>query len=285
MKIGLLVRYCEDDLALLTRLGFGSCELLVAPGDVLDPAKASADTIQRARDDFAARGVEISAIGHYGNNLDPDAKKRRAASQHLQRLMKLCKPMGVSTLCTFAGRDPDKDIPDNIPMFKRVFTPLAKRAEDAGIKIGFENCPMFHWFPFRGINIAYCPRAWDLMFDAIPSPVLGLEYDASHLICMLIDPIETIYRYGDRIVHVHAKDAELIERKVRLHGILEPGTLRHRTPGMGDVNWPKLVSALREVGYNGNLDIEGRHDPVYHGEDEEEGLVVAHKMLKQLVAP
>ena len=284
MKIGLLVRYCEEDLALLARHGFGSCELLVAPGDVLDPAKASSGTIDRARDDLAARGIEISAIGHYGNNLDPDVKKRQANSRHLQRLLKLCTRMDVDTLCTFAGRDPGKDIADNIPMFKRVFTPLAKRAEDAGLRIGFENCPMFHWFPFRGINIAYCPRAWDAMFDAVPSPALGLEYDPSHLICMLIDPLETIHRYGDRIVHVHAKDAELIDRELRVNGLLEPGSLRHRMPGMGDVDWPKVVSALRENGYHGNLDIEGRHDPVYQGEHEEEGLVIAMKTLGRLVA-
>jgi sugar phosphate isomerase/epimerase len=82
---------------------------------------------------------------------------------------------------------------------------------------------------------------------------------------------------------VHAKDAEVVERNVKLNGILEPGAVRHRTPGMGQVNWPRLISALRETGYASNLDIEGRHDPIYHGKTEEEGLRLSCNFLSTFV--
>ena len=59
--------------------------------------------------------------------------------------------------------------------------------------------------------------------------------------------------------------------------------MRHRVPGLGQADWSQIISALREVGYQGNLDIEGRHDPVLHGEYEEEGLVIAFKHLSQFV--
>ena len=123
-----------------------------------------------------------------------------------------------------------KDIPDNIPVFKEVFSPIVKQAEDKGIRIAFENCPLFHYFPFRGINIACCPRVEDLMFDAIPSETIRLEYDPSHLICLVIDYVEIIYKYGAKISHVHTKDAELLKRNIRVKGILEPGAVRHGTP-------------------------------------------------------
>ena len=175
MKIGLLVRYREEEIEFLVRHGFQSLQLLVWPGDPLDPKTTGRRELLAARDRLAEEGLEVSAIGSYGNNLDPDGRKARAHLRHLERLMDLCELFGTDTLCTFAGRDPEKSIPDNIPAFKRAFQPLAKKAEDRGLRIAFENCPMFHYHPFRGVNIAYTPAAWDLMFEAVPSPALGLE--------------------------------------------------------------------------------------------------------------
>jgi sugar phosphate isomerase/epimerase len=283
MRIGFLCSYTKEDLALAKQCGFGSVELIVGHGAPLDPAVTKKDAILRAKDDFAKRGLEVSAVGNYQNNLSPKPAERERNAKHLENLLRLCELMGVNTLCTFAGRDPEKDLPDNIPMFKKVFAPLAQKAADKGLRIAFENCPMFDSFPFRGINIAYCPKAWDLMFDAVPTDNLGLEYDASHLICMLQDYLEVIYRYGERIFHVHAKDAEVVWRECKVNGILEHGAVRHRTPGMGQADWKQIVSALREVGYNGNLDIEGRHDPIYRGASEAEGLIIARKHLEQFI--
>ena len=261
------------------RVGFKSCQLIVPPGSPLDPACAKPGEIEKAREWFAERDIQVSAIGHYQNNLDPDPAKRKAALDYLSRLLDLGAMMGVKVMCTFAGRDPELEIADNIPAFTAAFVPLAKKAEDMGMKIGFENCPMFHYHPFRGINIAFVPRAWDLMFDAVPSDALGLEYDPSHLVGMLIDPYEIIRRYGKKIVHVHAKDSEVDWSFTKVHGILEIGSLRDRVPGLGDVNWGRLVSELMMAGYTGNLDIEGYHDPIFSGDLEETGLAIGFKTL------
>ena len=85
---------------------------------------------------------------------------------------------------------------------------------------------------------------------------------------MLVDYVEIIYKYRSKIFHVHAKDAELLKRNIRVNGILELGAVRHGTPEYGDVGWSKVISALVEVGYRGNLDIEGRYDPVFCGDRE-----------------
>ena len=69
------------------------------------------------------------------------------------------------------------------------------------------------------------------------------------------------------------------------NGIIEPGAVRHRTPGMGVADWAATISALVEVGYQGNLDIEGRHDPVYHGPRENEGLVISLEHLRRYIKP
>ncbi|HIC90256.1 MAG TPA: sugar phosphate isomerase/epimerase [Anaerolineae bacterium] len=283
MKIGLLIRYTSGDVDFVVRHGFGSVELLMWPGDPLDPIQTSADELRRAADNLRSRGLEISALGAYPNVLDPDPVRAKAAAAHLDALLDACHIMGVDVMGCFAGRDPEKDVLDNVPAFRQVFTPLVHKAEELGVTIAIENCPMFRGFPFRGVNIAYTPEAWDAMFEAVPSPALGLEYDPSHLVQMLMDYEQVIYDYGERIFHVHAKDAEVRPRILAREGVYGKNWHRDRMPGLGDVNWRRVISALVEVGYNGNLDIEGRHDPIYQGEREQEGLLLAKRHLEQFV--
>ncbi len=285
MKIGYLCRYSEEEIAFAKDAGFGSIQLLVWPGDPLDPTVTDEADILKAKEQYAEAGIEVSALGCYKNVLDADEAEAKKNQDYFRKLYRVAELMEVDTIGTFAGRNPELDIPENIPLFKEVWTPLAAEAEDRGLKIPFENCPMFHYFPFRGVNIAYTPRAWEPMFEAVPSPALGIEYDPSHLICLMIDYIDVIYQWGEKFHHVHAKDAEVCWPSVKKYGILEPGAVRHRTPGMGDVDWAKVISALVEVGYKGNLDIEGRHDPVYYGARENEGLVISLNHLKQYIMP
>jgi sugar phosphate isomerase/epimerase len=281
-RIGYLTSYNYHELEWAKKAGFESIQLIVKPGQNLDPTITSEKEILEAKEHLESLDIEVSALGFYANHLDPDPVKQRLNNEHLLNLFHLAQILEVKTIGTFTGRDPEKDIPDNIPQFTKTWTPIVKEAEDRGLQIAFENCPMFKSFPYRGINLAYTPRAWDLMFDAIDSTAIGIEYDPSHLICQMIDYIDVVYRYGSKIKHVHAKDAE-ITPQVKINGIFEPNSVRHRTPGYGSVDWRKLYSALIEVGYEGNLDIEGLHDPVFHQERDRQGLLLSLKHLTQLV--
>ena len=70
------------------------------------------------------------------------------------------------------------------------------------------------------------PEIWKAMFDAVPSRALGLEIDPSHLVFLGIDYIQAIRDFGDRIVHFHAKDIDIDERKRGVLGLLRPGVRR-----------------------------------------------------------
>jgi sugar phosphate isomerase/epimerase len=273
MKIGLLVRSQTPDVDLLDELGFASCQLLIRPG------QSESRTIRAEIDRIRASGVQVSALGHYGNPLDPEVAARRAVVTNLRRMIDIAGAAGVSVVGSFAGRDPERSVEDNLPAFRRVWRPLIARAEDRDVTVAIENCPMFHGHPFRGSNFAFTPSAWDLMFEAIPSDCLALEYDPSHLVCLQIDYLQVVRDYGHKIAHVHAKDAQVLWHNVRRDGILDEQASRHRMPGLGDVNWRALVSTLVEHGYRGPLDIEGRHDPVFSGEREAAGLRIAKQTL------
>ena len=49
----------------------------------------------------------------------------------------------MSTVNTFIGRDWTKSVDDNWPRFLEVWPPLIQFAEQHGVRIGIENCPMF----------------------------------------------------------------------------------------------------------------------------------------------
>jgi sugar phosphate isomerase/epimerase len=97
----------------------------------------------------------------------------------------------------------------------------------------------------------------------------------------LIDPLPQIRAWADRIFHVHGKDATVRRDVIRQHGVIgRVPFAQMRTPGFGDSDWTRIISELRLAGYQGCIDIEGWHDPVYRGELEMTGQVHALNHLK-----
>ncbi|MEK6247627.1 MAG: sugar phosphate isomerase/epimerase, partial [Planctomycetales bacterium] len=118
--------------------------------------------------------------------------------------------------------------------------------------------------------------------DAVPSMSLGLEWEPCHQMVSLIEPLPQLRQWADRVYHVHGKDATLQWDVVRRQGIRSGVPyIEHRTPGFGDTNWNDIVSILRASGYQGSIDIEGWHDPVYRDDLEMTGQVRALRYLKE----
>jgi sugar phosphate isomerase/epimerase len=101
----------------------------------------------------------------------------------------------------------------------------------------------------------------------------GFNFDPSHLVWQGIDPVVFIKRFGPRIYHAHAKDAELVRENLAVSGALSTGAwmragrgFRFRVVGWGDVEWKRVMTALLEVGYDYVLSYE-HEDPVMSRED------------------
>ena len=219
----------------------------------------------------------ISALGLYGNPLVDQQTERDWA-----RLIDAAEQFDCRVIGGFAGRIPDTAVPESISRFREVFGPLAERAEDRGVRLAFENCDMGGDWQRGTWNIAHAPAAWEMMFDAVPSTALGLEWEPCHQMVSFIDPIAQLRQWAEKIVHVHGKDASVMWDVVRRDGIRGPQpTVYHRTPGFGDSNWTDIISILRLAGYQGAIDIEGWHDPVYRDELEMTGQVHALNYLRQ----
>lgn len=222
----------------------------------------------------------VSSLSVFGNPLGEEEIDERTR-QDFRRAIEYAGVFGCELVTGFAGRVKGRSVPDSIQRYKEVFSPLNDLAGENGVKIAFENCPMGGDWSSGDWNIAYCPDAWELMFEALPSDHIGLEWEPCHQICQLVDPIAQLRTWASKVFHVHGKDATLHQDVLRQRGILSPEPFaHHRHPGFGDSNWSDIISILRKSGYQGTIDIEGWHDPVYCGDLELTGQLHALRYLK-----
>jgi sugar phosphate isomerase/epimerase len=226
------------------------------------------------------RDVVIDTLGMFGNPLE-GGELDVATLEGWKALIDNAHLFGARTIAGFTGRVRGKPIEASLPRFKEVWGELARRAADRGVKLAFENCAMDGNWATGDWNIAHMPDAWELMFDAVPAANLGLEWEPCHQLVYLIDPLPQIRKWAAKIFHVHGKDATIRWDVVREHGIFgKHKFVQMRTPGFGDSDWTRIISELRLAGYEGTIDIEGWHDPVYRDDLEMTGQVHALNHLK-----
>ncbi len=216
-------------------------------------------------------GVEISGLGYYPNPLAPDRREAKVYIEHLKKVIRAAELLGLDCVNTFIGRDWTKSIDDNWSRFQQVWKPLVRFAEDCGVRVGIENCPMLftsdEW-P-GGKNLAISPSVWRRMFEEIPNTNFGLSYDPSHLVWQQIDYIKPLWEFADRIFHVHAKDVRIDKEKLDRVGILATPLEYHspKLPGLGEIDWGRFISVLGDTGYDGPVCIEVE-DRAYEGSQD-----------------
>jgi len=232
------------------------------------------------REILTGTNCKISCIGVYTNPL-LDNERGEDARRSWEKIINAAHLFDTDLIVGFAGRVIDRPIEESIPKFKEVFTKYAQMAQDKGLKIAFENCNMGGDWNRGDFNIAFSPKAWEMMFEAVPFDNIGLQWEPCHQMVQLVDPIPQLRKWVHKIFHVHGKDATIAWDVVKEKGILgaEP-FVWHRTPGFGDTNWTDVISILRMAGYKGSIDIEGWHDPVYKGDLEYVGQVHGLNYLK-----
>lgn len=235
---------------------------------------------KQVREIADAHDVVISHVGIFGNPLT-GADNNADTLASWERLIDHAADFGTDLVAGFTGRMPGA-IDESMSRFAEVFGELARRAESRGVRLAFENCDMDGTWKSGDWNIAHNPTAWEMMFNAVPMDNLGLQWEPCHQMVSLIDPIPQLRKWLPKIFNVHGKDATIAWDIVREYGIHGPKPfVWHRTPGFGDSNWTDIISILRQGGYEGSIDIEGYHDPVYRGEWEMTGQVHGLNYLKR----
>jgi sugar phosphate isomerase/epimerase len=256
----------------------------------LDVESFGAGDADRVRSLLDQHDLTLSAIAYYENNLHEDEAVREATHDHLRRCIHAAQLLGVGLVGTFVGRDISLTMQENLRLAEKVLPPLVEYAAARDVRLVIENCPMEGWHPDGyPANLAYSPELWDWMTGL----GLWLNFDPSHLVWLGIDPLPALLGHLDRVLHVQAKDVEVHATARNRYGVFgqvvdkQPwvsGWWRYRIPGLGEVDWRRIVDALREAGYDGVVSVE-HEDPVWSGDPARvrRGLAIAEATLAPLI--
>lgn len=291
-------RSFEEVFALAREIGYDCVEVMCWPVSKaerryagithLDIAQPNAQNLARIQQVVAETGVAISGLGYYPNCLAPDLEEARNSVEHLCGLIRAAAEFGIDKVNTFIGRDYTLSVDDNWPRMLETWKPIVGLAEELGIRIGIENCPMLfskdEW-P-GGKNLATSPAIWSRLFEDLGSSSLGLNYDPSHMVWQQMDYLKPIRDFADRIFHAHAKDVRLDQHRLDQVGILAHPLEYHtpKLPGLGEVQWGKFFSTLQDAGYDGPVCVEVE-DRAYEGslEDRVASLQQSHRYLRNFI--
>jgi sugar phosphate isomerase/epimerase len=244
-------------------------------------------------------GLGVSALSCHGNPLHPNEGIAHSDDETLHRTIQLASEMGVETVVTFSGcpgggaqdRTPNWIVAPWPPEFADMlewqwnerlvpyWKSIAQTASAAGVKIAIEAHP--------GYSV-HNPQTL-LQLRSFTGNVIGMNLDPSHLWWQGVDIPMAIRELGTAIHHFHAKDVVIDPDNCGRNGVLDTKSYQQmnerswsfRSVGWGhdELEWKRIVSALRMAGYDGVLSIEHEDSLA----STHEGLSSAVKMLSRVL--
>lgn len=245
-----------------------------------------------------SRGLILSALSVHNNPVHPDAATAKKADEDFRKAVRLASLLEVPVVNTFSGLPagaPGDSMPNWVtcpwpPHFLEIldyqwnevtipyWQGAAKFAEEHNIKVAFEMHPGM---------LVYNVETLLKLRNAV-SPVLGCNFDPSHLFWNGVDPVAAIRKLGKAIFHVHGKDVYVDMLNIAVNGcndnkpydqiIDRAWTFRSIGYGHGAGVWKDIISSLRLVGYDYVISIE--HEDALMSIDE--GLDKGVAMLKEV---
>lgn len=215
----------------------------------------------------------------------PEGVRRRAA-EDLKNAAHAAKQLGVDVVIGFTG--------SSVWSKFYFFPPVSQLEIETGYRDFAERfLPILDVYQQEGIRFALEVHPTEMAYDLVTTertlqalnhhPNFCFNFDPSHLVHQMIDPVNFIDEFGARIVHAHVKDTrlQLNGRNSILGSHLDFGDPRRGwdfvSPGRGDVKWDRIIRALNRAGYRGPLSIEWEDS----GMDREWGAREALEMIRK----
>jgi sugar phosphate isomerase/epimerase len=265
----------------------------------VDALLASQGSAREYRQMIADAGLTISALSCHNNPLHPDRATARIADDTFRKTVRLAEQLAVPVVVTFSGCPGDADDAKHPswvtcpwpPEFLEVlewqwekqavpyWCGAARFAADHGVKVALEAHPGF---------LVYNTDTALKLRQAV-GPNLGVNFDPSHLFWQGVDVPAAIKALGDGIFHVHAKDVAIDPQNVAVNGVIDAKSYRRMGErswlfrsvgwGHGELEWKRIVTALRLAGYDYVMSIE--HEDALASIDE--GLRAAIDLLTRVI--
>ncbi|HXW01120.1 MAG TPA: sugar phosphate isomerase/epimerase [Anaerolineae bacterium] len=265
------------------------------PLDDLLGSQSRRETYMQA---ITSRGLLLSALSCHGNPVDPDHEFARQCDTDFRKTVRLAQLLGVPVVNAFSGLpggSPTDTMPNWVtcpwpPHFLKIldyqwhqvaipyWQEAGKFAEEHGVKVAFEMHPGMLVYNVETL----------LKLRGAVGPVLGCNFDPSHLFWNGVDPVAAIRALGEAIFHVHGKDCYVDMLNIAVNGCNDnkpygqmaqrAWTFRSIGYGHDAKTWKDIISALRLVGYDYVISIE--HEDALMSIDE--GLAKGVAMLKEV---
>lgn len=225
--------------------GFDAVEIDVG-GHIGSPDKV-AGAVAIARD----RGLLVSSITLFGNQLEPDPAKRAALHARTADFAHAVDAAGVPIFVIFPGRDTTVAEDANYQRFAGQLNGLLASMPASSLQLAIEN-----WPGPADDFIATTPAGWARLLALVPDPRFGIEFDPSHLIRLGIDPVRAYDQVRHRVKILHGKDTLVDAAKLQAVGYHGKGWWRYVLPGRAGLDWPEFLRQVRAGGFDGVIAIE-----------------------------
>jgi sugar phosphate isomerase/epimerase len=217
---------------------------------------------------------------------DPEGVRQRTAEE-VKNTARAAAALGVKIVNGFTG--------SSIWHTLAMFPPASAEMIEAGYKDFADRWnPIIDVFDEVGVKFALEVHPSEIAYDYWTTQAtleaigrregFGINYDPSHLYWQMVDPVDFVYEYGDRIYHMHVKESirNLNGRNSILGSHLFFGDHRRGwdfvSPGRGGVPFERIFRALNDINYEGPYSIEWEDN----GMNRDQGAPEALAMVRRL---
>src|SRR5260370_32214256 len=286
---GVLGHFTAANVRFGKEQGFTNMILGAGRRSAVDATTITDQQIENVKQTLAKYGMHVSAFQASQNHIAPDLERRKQDNDYFVKLIELAGKLGIPYIGTSSGKDSDKPFEQQVNEIVKVYTERYFPACQA-------NKVRILWEPYPGgANIAISPAGFEALFKGFgDSPYVGLQYDPSHLVWQMMDPVQTARDFADKIFDVHLKDTDSLQHVLRHVGINPVNRAQwwlYRLPGLGSIDWAAFFTVLQRAGYQGAMSVE-HEDPLYgspnrpapdFSAESPPGFQIAHRYLRQYV--
>lgn len=220
----------EDSADRARRHGYRSMEITG------DPESYRGDEVARV---LASRELEcwgvVTLMRGDRDLQSADAERRRRTEEYVRACLRLSRDAGgrIITLVPGTSRKLVPEDEAHVEWDRLVDTigRLADAASEMGVRIALEPLNRYEAYLVSNVDKA-------LEVCEAVGPHLGVALDAFHMNIEEVSIPDAISRAGSRILDFHVADNNRL------------------AAGMGSIDWPRVIAALREAGYEGSLTAE-----------------------------
>ena len=194
-------------------------------------------------------GVRASGLSSHCPLMRPEI-----SVPYLEKAVRFAAAIGVRVLATDEGIRPDwLNDEECFQVMRYTLKKVLQIAERYGVYIGIE--------PHQ--SISKTTEGLLRIVNLVDSPMLKVNYDTGNALLGGTDPYDGLGAVLPKLVHVHAKDISFSQAEAEKGKVT--GTPVGCACGEGLVDWPRVISILREGNYNGVLSVEcGTSDQAAH---------------------